>query len=231
MSVRSQILAYHDTSPRTEKTEEERAATGAVQLGWLREQDSGSTCLWGEQSIYLTPLTSGGFLVYVVSPQLPVARPILPASRATPFSSTFIDLRRALSLPCVFFLTRMTWICASPTPSFFQLKHGDQSNKLMSRSSEPTSHPYPHNTNMAALKTAFLFLFWPILGHSNNKYTHQLAWLITLILLSSMSPILLNLNLAGKNKISLFAGFWEPCSDSTSSKTSVGYFYNSEAIQ
>lgn len=40
----------------------------------MREQDSGSTCLRGGLSIYLTPLTSGGFLVYVMSPQLPVAR-------------------------------------------------------------------------------------------------------------------------------------------------------------
>lgn len=61
-----------------------------------------------------------------------------------------------------------------------------------------TFHLCPHNTNMAALKTAFLFLLMPILGLSENKDAHQFSWLIILILLSSMSPVLLNPNLAGK---------------------------------
>lgn len=51
----------------------------ATRLDWSREQESGNTCLCGGPSIYLTPLTSGGFLVCVISLQHHVAPPLLVA--------------------------------------------------------------------------------------------------------------------------------------------------------
>lgn len=78
----------------------------ATRLDWSREQESGNTCLCGGPSIYLTPLTSGGFLVCVISLQHHVAPPHLVADGHSFFFFFFLKLDplilKALQIP--FFL-------------------------------------------------------------------------------------------------------------------------------
>lgn len=88
------------------------AKSESARLKLLRESDSGSTCPCGGLRIYLTPLTSGGFLVYVTSQQLPLAQPLLAALDHSFFPTHSLIIRGltmslspSLNLPAIYLQT------------------------------------------------------------------------------------------------------------------------------
>lgn len=144
---------------QTKKTEPNRAeqVSGST--------DPGSTCPCRELSIYLTPLTSGGFLVYVISLLLPVARPRLAALGHSFFSPPSL-IHFAVSL----FPSRRPFRRRNRPLATLQLTCREIGS--IRRKTDSSAQPVnlcPHNTNKAAMMTAFLFRLLPILGCSENK--------------------------------------------------------------
>lgn len=125
------------------------------------------------------------------------AAPCGPAPIGCPWTLLFpphpLILRRLTTSPLVPPLATPTPLGTTETIATTQLG-GEHARKIKRRaqsSAWPLTFVFVTQTGQPWRLPSF-FLSLPILRHSKNNLVHQLAWLITLIPLSSPSPVLLN---------------------------------------